>query len=147
MTILNTIDICCSWCKWNFGPFYHWKDRCEEIIFLLFLQISWNNWQELTWATLLDNDLDLLLYFKQIRLDLVGLRTTLVGFVKCLHCLILNIGVAYDINKKCTFYRKSSIWKPDTLCRLECDLLLLQATLAFGFSHNKHSLTWGNWTC
>ena len=22
------------------------------------------------------------------------------------------------------------------LCRLECDLLLLQATLAFGFSHN-----------
>ena len=26
------------------------------------------------------------------------------------------------------------------LCRLEFDLLLLQATLAFGFSHTKHSL-------
>ena len=33
------------------------------------------------------------------------------------------------------------------LCRLECDLLLLQATLAFGFSHNKHSLTWAKVDC
>ena len=34
-------------------------------MFLLFIQISWNNWQEMTWATLLDNDLDLLLLFQR----------------------------------------------------------------------------------
>ena len=32
---------------------------------LLFLQISWSNWQEMTWATIdVDNDLDLSLPFK-----------------------------------------------------------------------------------
>ena len=35
-------------------------------MFLLFIQISWNNWQEMTWATLdVDNDLDLSLPFKR----------------------------------------------------------------------------------
>ena len=35
-------------------------------MFLLFIQISWNNWQEMTWATLeVDNDLDLSLPFNQ----------------------------------------------------------------------------------
>ena len=34
-------------------------------MFLLFIQISWNYWQETTWATLLDNDLDLLLPLKR----------------------------------------------------------------------------------
>ena len=34
-------------------------------MFLLFIQISWNNWQEMTWATLVDNDLDFSLPFKQ----------------------------------------------------------------------------------
>ena len=34
-------------------------------MFLLFIQISWNYSQEITWATLdVDNDLDLLLPFK-----------------------------------------------------------------------------------
>ena len=29
-------------------------------MFLLFIQISWTNWQEMTWGTLnVDNDLDL----------------------------------------------------------------------------------------
>ena len=32
---------------------------------LLFTQIFWNNWQETTWTTFLDNDLDLLLPFKR----------------------------------------------------------------------------------
>ena len=48
----------------NFGPLRgQVKDRYDEIIFLLFIQISWNNWQETTWVTLLNNDLDLLLPF------------------------------------------------------------------------------------
>ena len=35
-------------------------------MFLPFTQISWNNWKEMTWATLdVDNDLDLLLPLKQ----------------------------------------------------------------------------------
>ena len=35
-------------------------------MFLLFMQIIWNNWQQTTWATLdVDNDLDLSLLFKQ----------------------------------------------------------------------------------
>ena len=34
-------------------------------MFLLFIQISWNNWQEMTWATLVGNDLDFSLPFKQ----------------------------------------------------------------------------------
>ena len=48
------------------------NDRRKETIFLLFIQIFRNNWQEATWATLLDNDLDLLLPFKrnEIRLGL-----------------------------------------------------------------------------
>ena len=32
------------------------KDRRKGTVFLLFIQISWNNWQETTWTTLLDND-------------------------------------------------------------------------------------------
>ena len=42
-------------------------------MFLLFIQISWNNWQEITWATRdLDNHLDLSLPFNlnYIRLGL-----------------------------------------------------------------------------
>ena len=35
-----------------------------ETIFLLFVQISWNNLLEATWKTLLETDLDLLLHFK-----------------------------------------------------------------------------------
>ena len=34
-------------------------------MFLLFIQISWNNLQEMSWATLLDNDLDLSLPFNK----------------------------------------------------------------------------------
>ena len=35
-------------------------------MFLLFIQTSWNVWQEMTWATLgEDNDLDLSLLFKR----------------------------------------------------------------------------------
>ena len=33
------------------------KDRQEETIFYFFMKISWNNWQEMTWTTLLNNDL------------------------------------------------------------------------------------------
>ena len=46
---------------------------CRETKFLLFIQISWNNWQEMISGTLaVDNDLDLSLPFKQnqIRLGL-----------------------------------------------------------------------------
>ena len=42
-------------------------------MFLLFIQISWNNWKEMTWATVhVDNDLDLSLPLKcnRITLDL-----------------------------------------------------------------------------
>ena len=38
-------------------------------MFLLFIQISWNNWQETTCTCLLYNDLDLLLHLNGIRLD------------------------------------------------------------------------------
>ena len=36
----------------------------------LFIQISWNNWQQTTWATILNNDLDLSFKRNQIRLRL-----------------------------------------------------------------------------
>ena len=35
-----------------------------DIYFYFFIQISWDNWQEMSWATILDNDLGLLLHFK-----------------------------------------------------------------------------------
>ena len=43
-----------------------------DIYFYFFIQISWDNWQEMSWATILDNDLGLLLHFKgnEIRLRL-----------------------------------------------------------------------------
>ena len=44
---------------------FPWKDRFEKTIFLPFMHISWHDWQETTLATLLDDDLDLLLPFKQ----------------------------------------------------------------------------------
>ena len=62
--ILNIIGISSKWCKLNFGPLRGQVKSREETIFLLFILISWHNWQEATWATLLDNDLDLLLPFK-----------------------------------------------------------------------------------
>ena len=35
-------------------------------MFLLFIKITWSNWQEMTWATLdVDNDLNLLSPFKR----------------------------------------------------------------------------------
>ena len=38
---------------------------------LLFIKISWNNWQEMNWTNLLDNDLDFYYDFLNgIRLDL-----------------------------------------------------------------------------
>ena len=58
----NTIDIFRRWCKLNFGPLRDQvKVRHKEIILLLFIQISWNNWHETTGTILLDDDLDLLL--------------------------------------------------------------------------------------
>ena len=36
----------------------------------LFIQISWNKWQQTTWATILNNDLDLSFKRNQIRLRL-----------------------------------------------------------------------------
>ena len=38
---------------------FSWKDRHEETVFLLFVQVCLNNWHEMTWATLFDNDFDL----------------------------------------------------------------------------------------
>ena len=63
----------------------------------LFIKISWNNWNETSWTTLFDNDLDLLLPFKQnkIRRRLgtknikAMLQTTLTfGFPHAKHSLI-----------------------------------------------------------
>ena len=40
-------------------------------MFLLFTQSSWNNWQEMIWATFgVDNDLNLSLPFKRNRIRL-----------------------------------------------------------------------------
>ena len=72
MVNLNTTNISHRWCKLNFGPLrshvksHHFPERIDVRIqyFYFFVQISGNNWQETTWKTLLDNDLDLLLPFK-----------------------------------------------------------------------------------
>ena len=50
---------------------FPWKERREETIFLLFIEIPRINWHGTTWTTLLDNDLDLLLPYliNGIRLD------------------------------------------------------------------------------
>ena len=59
MSILNPVDIYRSWCKLNFGPLqgqlnhtislqFYWQDRRKETTFLLFINISWNNWQGTT---------------------------------------------------------------------------------------------------
>ena len=73
MAILNTIDISHRWCRLNFRPLWRHVQPChftERIhmrrqYFYFFKQISWNNWQEMVWTTLLDNDLGLLLPFKR----------------------------------------------------------------------------------
>ena len=70
--ILNITDFSQRWCKLNFGPLRGHVKSCPfpEMIearrqhFYIFKQISWHNWQETTWKTLLDNDLGLLLTFK-----------------------------------------------------------------------------------
>ena len=51
--IVNTIYIFRRWYKLNFGPLqvqvrpHHFsdKDRRKNTIFLIFIQMSWNNWQ------------------------------------------------------------------------------------------------------
>ena len=73
MAILSATYISCRWCKLNFGGQNRLKhvislkgqDRRDGTIFLLNIQISWNNLQGTTWTTFLDNFLDLLLPFKQ----------------------------------------------------------------------------------
>ena len=70
---LNTTDISRRPYKVNFGPLrshvksHHFPERYTwgDNIFTFFIQISWNNWQETTWATFLDNDSTLLLLFKR----------------------------------------------------------------------------------
>ena len=44
---------------------FPWKERRKEKIFLLSIKIYLINWYEKTWATLLENDLDLKLPFKK----------------------------------------------------------------------------------
>ena len=71
--ILNTTDLSRRCCKLNFGPLQGHVKSCyfpEKIdarkqYFYSFIQISWNNWQEITWITLLFSNLDLLLPFKR----------------------------------------------------------------------------------
>ena len=71
--ILDTIDISRRWCKLNFGLLRGHVKSCylpERIdasrqYFYYFIQIFWNNWQEITWTTLLYNDMGLLLPFKR----------------------------------------------------------------------------------
>ena len=71
--ILNTTDISRRWCKLNFGPLRVHVKSCyflERIdarsqYFYFFIQISYDNSQEMNWTTLLDNDLGLLLTFKR----------------------------------------------------------------------------------
>ena len=68
MAILNTTDISLRWCKLNFGPSWDHVKSCHFLeridvrrqYFYFFIQIPWNNWQEMTWTMLLDNDLGLL---------------------------------------------------------------------------------------
>ena len=114
--ILNTIDISGRYCKLNFWPLrdqvkprhFSDKDRRKGTVFLLFIQISWNNCQETTWTTLLDNDSDLLLRFKpnyiMIILDwitLTLLQTTLTfGFSHTKSNLLnLNIILTLVLNR------------------------------------------------
>ena len=77
--ILNTKYISRRWDKLNLGPLrdhvksHHFLEKIDASrpYFHFFIQISWNNWQEITWTNLLDNDLGLLLSFNldQIRLE------------------------------------------------------------------------------
>ena len=67
------------------------KERLEETIFLLFIQISWNNGLEKTSTTLLDNDLDLLLPFKQ--------HSILAGFEKYLNFAATTLAFGFSISK------------------------------------------------
>ena len=63
MVILNTTDISCRWCKLNFEPLpgndksRYFPERIDvrRQYFYLCSQISWINWQEATWTTLLDD--------------------------------------------------------------------------------------------
>ena len=63
--ILNRVDIFRRWCKLSFRPLDKRIDARRQY-FLLFVQISWNNWLEATWTILLVIDFDLLLPFKRI---------------------------------------------------------------------------------
>ena len=66
-TILNTIDISCRPCKLNsretkLNHTFSMKGQTREDNIFTFY-----TWQEATWTTLFDNDLDLLLPFKRIK--------------------------------------------------------------------------------
>ena len=75
MAILNTIARHFSCCKLNFGPLQgqikscHFPERTEKrgdniSTFYIVIHISWNNFSG-WFSSLLDNDLDFLLHFKQ----------------------------------------------------------------------------------